>query len=133
MQTVVYNFEIKDADKENDKLKDSSKANYEASFGKLIMDFIKEGKTVKLSDFTTREADVNFKEKVEAVDEETGETEVLEKIVKKPCYVCSIKMHLLKEKINGKNKCTAARGKNIIETANDKLGVSDSDKGEIGG
>lgn len=130
MKTISYNFEIKDSDKEDEKLKDSSKLNYEASFGKLILDLVKDGKTIKLSDFTTKEADVDFKESVEVEDPETNETKLLTDIVKKPCYVCSIKIHILRNTIKGKSKCTATQ-EMTVSLDDNKIKVTDTDKKEL--
>ena len=124
MNTLSQNFIIGESDKDNGNLKDSSKNNFEASFGKLILDFVKEGHSIKIESFATSEQDVEFEEELIVVDENGKEKKVIDR-VKKPCYNCTALIHVLRKKINGKKICINTVQKKVTVTSDNKIAMSE--------
>lgn len=128
MKTLSQNFIIEESHKDGDgNLTQANKNNFEASFGKLILDFISEGYTVRLSNFKTSEQDVTFEEDVVAVDGETGKESIVKEKVVKPCYNCTCLIHVIGKKEGTKNKCLNNMGSRVEIKINEKTNQIEAD------
>ena len=113
MQTFSVNYEIKEQDKENKKLKESFKINAEASFGKMILDLISTGNEIIIKNLEKKEIEISLNEEVEAEDE-NGNIKILKNTVKKPVYNISIQIQVLKMLKNNKKICVRTKDPKLI-------------------
>lgn len=99
MKTLSLNVEIKDTDKEDNKLKDGFKFNVEVNFMKTILDFVKQGNDITIEALLFSERFITVDEDIEVIDPETKEKKILKDKVKKNCYNCTglIKTHEYKK------------------------------------
>lgn len=89
MKTLSLNVEIKDTDKEDNKLKDEFKFNVEVNFMKTILDFVKEGNDITISHLQFSKKVIEVDEKVEVVNPDTKDKKILNDKIKKDCYNCT--------------------------------------------
>lgn len=106
MKTLSMDYEIKEKDKKDGLLDEVFKNNAEASFGKMIMDFVKQGNELIIKKVINGEVVTEVEEDVEAVDSVTGETTIVKEKIKKDAYNCTALVQVISREIKGKKTCT---------------------------
>jgi hypothetical protein len=107
METLTMHYEIKEESLVNGELTEVFLNNTEASFGKMILDFIKLGNVITILKYFANRGNVEVEKEVIGIDTETGEqTKLIEKtIVESYSYTAIIE--LLRTNIGTKQeKCT---------------------------
>jgi hypothetical protein len=94
METLTMHYEIKEESLVNGELTEVFLNNTEASFGKMILDFIKLGNVITILKYFANRGNVEVEKEVIGVDTETGEqTKLIEKtIVESYSYTAIIEL-----------------------------------------
>jgi hypothetical protein len=126
MSRLSESFEIKETDKENGILKPESINNFKASFSKKFIDLLEEGYIIKLSNFQSRELEIEINEEIEVYDEEKQENIKATKKVRKPAFNCSCNVLITGKKLLNAKK-EHLKGKLEVEIDNGKIEVKKAD------
>lgn len=116
MSTLSLNFEIDESKHKKDgELTEEFKANATASFGKQILDLLKDGYRVNLDSYQEGIQIIEDEDDL-LVEDEEGKTKTTKEKTQKEMYNCTINIHVLnqKDKETGKYKNTRFRGTNVV-------------------
>lgn len=122
MATLSINYEIPENGLKDGEATEELKNNASASFGKAIIDLLKEGHKISISQYQESIQDIESEEDLIVVDE-NGKQENTKKKIKTQMYNCTADIQVLRvyNKTTGKSRCTRICDIKVKPDENGKL------------